>query len=140
MFLPKNFAPLQAADLLAWCHNLSLVNNGHPPLRYDLALDRIAEKANDWRIIDLEDPDRIPTILGIPLRDPNFRYKCKIIRRHGRRRALIRQWPKEQYIEPKLNRASVILPDQPVLDLDAVYRAVSEYEGRPDKVNGDVGR
>lgn len=130
IFLNKtDSVPIQAGDLLAWCQNLHLTSNGRIPQIYDEALDHLSEKSNEWGIIRMADPERIPTILGIPRRDPSFTYKYQIRKHKGRRLALTHYWPKNR-IEPKVEKQTLQLPAQPLLTLDAVMAAVEEYDRR----------
>jgi hypothetical protein len=119
--------PLQAADLLAWCHNLQLTAGGKIPTRYDRGLDRLSNTSNDWELTHLDDVDRIPTILGIPVRDPALKYKSEIIRKDGKLYALIHCWPKNQK-RPKLRKNLLTLPDKPVLTIQDAIEAAERYE------------
>ncbi len=127
-FEDKALNPLQTSDLIAWCHNLYLSNGGKIPPMYDRALYTLSQTSNDWGLIDLKDPDRIPTILRIPRRDPDFVYKSVIVRRHGHRRALTHYWPRVRGIEPKLQRKTLVVPDVPPLTLEQAVEASKRYE------------
>jgi hypothetical protein len=84
----KDRVPFQAADFIAWMHNLYLRNDGKIPLEYDKALLALSSNS-DWGITRrLDDPDMMPTVLNIPLRDPNFTYQCKIFKTPNGRRHL----------------------------------------------------
>jgi hypothetical protein len=121
--------PLQCGDLLAWCHNLFLTNNGKVPDRYARALDQLARTSNNWELMNLSDPDRLPSILSFPLRDPAFVYKAKIIRHAGKRRAVVRYWPKSKgNTEPKVDRKTLVLPEPPRLTAEEVIKAAVEYD------------
>jgi hypothetical protein len=128
MFADKaDFCQLQAADLLAWSHNHYLTKGGRIASRYRKGLDYLAGMSSDWGIINLSDPDKIPTILGIPLRDPRFRYQCKILRQDGKRRPVTHYWPKDQP-EPEFNRSSTVLPETPILTDEQIAEAKIRYE------------
>jgi hypothetical protein len=83
IFRDKKLPPLQVVDLIVWAKNLYLSNEGNIRPLYIKALDRLSETSNDWELIDLSDPDRIPTILHIPKRSPDYNYRSVIIRRDG---------------------------------------------------------
>ena len=130
--------PLQCADLLAWCHNTYITTKGNCAARYKRALDRLVDVDNDWKIIDLSDPDRIPTVLGIPRRDPSLKYKHKIIKVDGRLREIVHYWPLKKG-EPNLKRHSLVLPEPARLSNDEVLKAISEYDAwRSAPINGTV--
>ena len=133
-FENKSLTPLQAGDLLAWCHNLYLTNNGNIPLLYKKALDLLNAASSDWTLNDLSDTDRIPTIAAIPLRDPNLRYRAKIIKHKGRKMAVTRYWPREQVIEPKINKKTLKLPDGPPLTQEQLIEAAKMYNAAKGKV------
>lgn len=122
----SDYIPLQAADLIAWCHNSYLLKDGKVAARYESALDRLADVSNDWGIIDLEDPDKIPAILEIPLRNPDFNYKCTIVKRHGRRNAITHYWPKDKS-EPGLDRKKLVIPELPPLTLEEILARTERY-------------
>jgi hypothetical protein len=126
----KEFAPLQAGDLLAWCHHHYLSTHGKPEPRYEKAISRLSEVSNQWGLINFQDPDRIPSILDIPLRDPSMRYRSRIVKKDGKRRAVTHYWPKTRVIEPKLERKTLVLPDKPPLTLDQVKVATERYKAK----------
>lgn len=133
IFLEKRFAPLQAGDLLAWSHNLYLTSKGKIADPYHRALDKLAASSNEWELIDMRDIDRLPTILGIAHRDPSMKYQCKIIKKDGKRTALVRYWPK-QGIEPVMKRSSVVIPLKARLSTEEVLRAADEYDSKRGRV------
>lgn len=121
--------PLQVGDLIAWCSHLYLTSGKHIPRRYEQALDRLSEMPCEWGISQsLQDLDRLPTILRIPLRDPNLLYKCVIVKKDGHRRALVHYWPKDKVLQPKIDRKTLVLPEQNVLSATDVEKAVADYE------------
>lgn len=122
----KEFVPLQAGDLLAWCHHHYLTTGGKMEWRYEKAIKRFAEVANDWGLINFEDPDRIPSVLEIPVRDPNMRYRCIIVKKDGKRRAVTRYWPKDK-TQSKIKRGSLVLPEKAPLDPVQVKTAFERY-------------
>ena len=129
-FREKKRTPLQVGDLLAWSHNLFLSSGGKIPSLYRKALDVLDRSSTEWGLIDMSDPDRIPTILGIPLRDPNMNYKCRVIKQYGKRTASVHYWPKRQRIEPKVERKTLVLPDVKRLSPDDVKRLAAEYDAK----------
>lgn len=127
-FLDKAKAvPLQAGDLLAWCQNLHLTSNGKIPQIYDKALDQLSEVSNEWSLTRMTDPDRVPTILNIPRRDPGLQYQYRILKHRGKRHAVTHCWPKGE-IEPRVVKQTLQLPDKPVLTLEAAIAAAEKYE------------
>jgi hypothetical protein len=122
-----DFVPMQAADLIAWCHNLYLTKDGIVADRYERALDRLATYSHNWGVMNLGDPDKIPTILSIARRDPRFKYKCTIIKHRGQRRAVTHYWPKDQ-AEPAVDRKTLALPDVPALTHEQIVEATARYE------------
>ena len=127
-FLNKARTPLQAGDLLAWSHNLFLTTGAVPDI-YRRALDELSRSPNDWELIDMRDPDRIPTILEIPLRDPTYEYKHMIVRHNGVYRPVVRYWQKSQG-EPKIERRTLVLPERKRLSFDEARRISLEYDSR----------
>jgi hypothetical protein len=129
VFLEKReFVVLQAADLVAWCHYYYLTTHGKPEARYEKAIDKLAELSNEWGLINLGDPHRIPSIVNIPVRDPNMRYKSVILRKDGRRRAVTHYWPKTKATEPKVNRKTLVLPAPPPLTFEQVQASAKRYD------------
>jgi hypothetical protein len=120
--------PLQCGDLLAWCHNLYLTIGDQTPDSYLRALGQLAKVSNEWNLIDLSDPDRLPTILSIPLRDPSFNYKAKIIKHAGKKRGVVRYWKKAEGVESKIDRKTLVLPEPPRLSPEKVIKAAEEYD------------
>lgn len=127
-FKSKKLIPLQVADLIAWSQNLYLSSGGHVPSIYEKALDRLSAASSEWDLDDLSDTDRLPTILQIPLRDPSLNYKCVVLRKSGRRRAVVQYWPKSQPIQPKVDRKALVLPDAPPLTLEQVMQNAADYQ------------
>jgi Protein of unknown function (DUF3800) len=129
IFLEKNQAiPLQAADLIAW-HSIAFLLRTTNADNI-AALDRLSQRFDtdkDWGLTDLRDPDRMPALLKIPLRDPQFKYKYKIIRKDGRRIASVQYWHKT-LPEPKLERKTLALEQPPRLTGVELKRAIIEYE------------
>ena len=122
--------PLQAGDFLAWHWNAFL--HGALPRIADSALKRLAKQAepNQWnQITFLDDPDCVPTIFSIPLRDPLRNYKCTIRKQRGKRIALVHSWSKELgAVEPAVNRKTLTIPDAPTpLDGEGFDRALAAY-------------
>jgi hypothetical protein len=125
---------LQAADVAAWLGNLCLTSRS-VPRRYGNALDRISG-VSDWGVSkSYADGDFLPTLLKIPRRDENYRYKCTIVKKYGHRRALVHYWPKTKAIEPKLDRKTLVLPERSALTPEEVDKAIAEYKA---KKRGDV--
>jgi hypothetical protein len=129
VFLSKSQdVALQAADLIAWCHHLYLTMRGKEiRKRYSRALESLARVSNEWGLADLDDLDKIPSILSIPLRNSQFTYRFKVITKGGRRRAVVHFWPRGS-TEPKLERETLVLPEQKVLLPEEVKRLKEEYE------------
>jgi Protein of unknown function (DUF3800) len=128
-FLEKSqAAPLQAGDLIAWANNLYLSAGGQIDPRYRRAMDRLWQHSSAWGIVKLDDPDKLPTILGIPPRDPQLRYSFNIVRKDGCRRAIVRYRPKTRVIEPKLERGTLDIPDSQMLSAEDIDKAIAEYE------------
>ena len=140
-FKPKEeIVALQAADVLAWCSNLYLTKRANIKIRYDRALARLSDVANEWGISRaFDDIDELPAILHIPLRNPAYRYKCQILKHRGRKRAVVHYWPANRAIEPSVNKKTLVLPDAPILNEAEIQSAKEEYhlakrmalEGRP---------
>jgi hypothetical protein len=108
--------------------NLYLTSPSTIKFRYEMALDRLSKVASEWGISkSFQDIDELPFIFNIPLRDPRFQYKCKILRRAGRRRAVVRYWPKTISIEPKPTRSTLILPEAPPLSAEQIAVAKARY-------------
>jgi hypothetical protein len=129
VFLEKRHAPLQAGDLLAWCHHLALNRRAGTPEMYAQALARIEQASSSWQLLDLKDPDRLPFLLGIPLRDPQFTYKHSIVKKDGKRVPVIHYWPKANADEPKLDRKSLKLPERPHLTIEEFNNRAADYDG-----------
>jgi hypothetical protein len=127
-FRPKFLVPLQAGDLLSWSHNLYLTTGRRMEPLYERCLDRLSLAGGDWAIINLEDSDRVPALLDIPLRDPNMRYKCKIIRKNSKRVALIHYWPKSAHVEPRTDKRRIVVPDKPPLSLEEAEIRIARYD------------
>jgi len=123
----KEFVPLQAGDLLAWCHHHYLTTSGKMEWRYEKALNRLAGVANSWGLINFEDPDRIPTVLEIPVRDPNMRYRSIIVKKDGKRRAVTRYWHKNKKQAGEIKRGSLVLPEKAPLNPEQVKAAFEQY-------------
>lgn len=123
----SGLVPLQCGDVLAWCNNLFLTS-GKLDERYRRGMDQLYKQSSEWEIIDLSDPDRLPTIMGIPLRDPSYNYKHKIIRKDGKRRPVVHYWPKKNRAEPKLERKTLTLPEP--LSRAEVIKAADKYDAR----------
>ena len=129
----SELVPLQAADLLAWCYHLHLEKAGNISYRYGVALSRLHGQMGNWLTIDYRDPDRIPTILKIPLRNPDYRYACRIVKHHGSRRALVRFWPRDRK-ETRLARKALVIPEPPILTWEEVEEAKRQYDERRAKM------
>jgi hypothetical protein len=131
-FLEKKEVPVQVGDLLAWSQYLYLTAGGRniPPL-YIKALEALDSSSHEWGLINLSDPHRIPTILGIPPRDPDMNYKCRIIRYEGKRVATVRYWPKRHRTEPKVERKTLVLPEVfKRLSAEEVRGLAAEYDAK----------
>jgi hypothetical protein len=120
--------PLQAGDFIAWCHNLYLTTGGKIPERYDMALNRLSKIGNDWGLVNLRDPDRIPNILEIPIRDPKYRYRSVIVKHRGRRRALTQYWSHHEGTQAKIIRKTIPVADKPILTGEAAIEAEERYQ------------
>lgn len=118
-FRDKNFVPLQAADLIA----------GEIAAHLPAACDQRSFKPSNclqeiwptlrdgWHEIKL---DILPTIFSLPKRDPRFRYRSKIVKVRGERRALVHFWPKARGNGPKVKRKLLQIPPQPMLTPEIV--------------------
>lgn len=123
---------LQAGDLLAWCIHLSLTNTNPLP-RYKRAVERILKVSNQWRDMNLGDPDRIPNLLGIPLRDPLLKYECRIVRTDGKRRAVITQRLKGVPGQFTLDRKNDVIPEIRHMSLEELRKAAERYDDERSK-------
>ncbi len=127
IFLDKSQAtPLQAGDLMAWCYNLHLTSNGKIPPIYDRGLNKLLKVSNDWGLIRMPDPHRIPALLDIPKRDSDMQYQYRIVKHKGKRFAVTQSWTKGQ-IAPKVVKHTLQLPEQPALTLEALIKASEKY-------------
>jgi hypothetical protein len=120
---------LQSGDLLAWLIHL-LVRSGDDelPRRYVKALGIIFEMDNVWRDMNLNDPDRLPTILEVPLRDPRLKYECKIVRKDGRRHAAVLMRDKDAPGQFKVNRKNDQIPEIRHIPLEALLESAKRYD------------
>jgi hypothetical protein len=109
----EELCPLQMGDFLAW-HQYAYLEGTLDGIGLR-ALERLGKHSNNWTMATmLDDPERVPTILNIPLRDPEYHYKCRIIRKDGQRMSLMHKWHKQLGpIAPKPQRSKIILPDPP---------------------------
>ena len=99
-------------------------------------MERLAKESHLWTTMNLEDPDRLPTIIGIPARDKRLRYRFVLIRDKGQKRAMICYTPRTSYGQIKLNRKTMVLPDQPFLTHEEADRIASEYDARRERGTG----
>ncbi len=118
---------LQAGDLIAWCIH-AILTKAAKAERYEKGLRRIAEMPKTWRDVDLRDPDRLPTILGIALRDPAMKYECRIVRQRGKRRAVITQRPKNAPGQFKIDRKNDVIPEARHISLEEYREAARRYD------------
>ena len=125
--LEKSEVPLQAADLLAWFHHLYQISNGKISDGHLSALDRLHKASSSWGIVDMEDPDRLPTVCGVPLRDPAKHYQFQVLRKDGRRTAVVKWWPRS-IGEPQFKR--FILPEPVLLSSEDIKRLTAEYDAK----------
>jgi hypothetical protein len=128
--------PLQVGDFIAWCHNLYLTGHGVVPARYQRALDRLSTIGNDWGLIDFRDPDRIPTVLEIPIRDPRYCYRSRIVKAHGKRMALTHYWSREHGSQAKIIRKTIPATEKPPLTGETAMEAIERYERSRSIING----
>jgi hypothetical protein len=126
-FERKCAAPLQAADLIAWCLNLHLTNPGQVTGRYERALDKLQAASSHWTLANFKDPDRLPALYGIPQRDPQKTYKSVIVRKDGKKLALTQFWEKGKKVA-KLKRGTLVLPEKPVITRESLFEAIKRYE------------
>jgi hypothetical protein len=125
--LPKEEnIPLQAGDFIAWCHNI-LLSGGKLSKRYQRGLDELYKKSAEWELMQFPDPHRLPTVLRIPRREPQFKYGCKVIKKDGKRHALVRYWLNTG-TEPKLERKTLAIPAR--MSQDEVMKAAAEYDAK----------
>jgi hypothetical protein len=99
---------LQAGDFISWLQNRILAGSADES-HMDL-MGRLEAHACDWSKLNFLTGEAIVKWANIPLRDPELRYKCKIIRSKGRRRALVHYWRKDKH-EPKIERKTLVLPE-----------------------------
>lgn len=118
---------LQAGDMLAWLIHLSMVNSDVPD-RYVRAFQRVEEESKTWRHLNLSDPDRVPTLLAIPLRDPNFQYDYRIVRKQGRRHAVTYKRPKDAPGQFKFDRKNDTIPEIRHVPLEELLEAARRYD------------
>jgi hypothetical protein len=131
VFLPKAKAvPLQAADLIAWQHQRMLRNGISTPV-----YDALEAASNDWGVArTFEDPDQLAHILGIPERDPTLHYKSQVILHKGRRRVVIRWWPKSAGgTPPHIPKGKIELPNQEMLSPAELQRRLAIYTAEKEK-------
>jgi hypothetical protein len=101
---------LQVGDFLAWLHNRMLRHVPDDAIRYTSAAARLEDKANSWFGADFSDPDATAALHGIPARDPGKQYACQIVKKDGRRRALIQVWPVGQKRPTRIKKRTMIIP------------------------------
>jgi hypothetical protein len=118
---------LQVGDLIAWCVNLRLTNGEAIHARYLRALEKLGPLFGRTAELNLDDPDRIPTLLNIPLRDPTRKYKYRIIKKGGRRHAIVHSWPKAE-APARFDRTRDVLPETNNLSIPDLERAAKEYD------------
>jgi hypothetical protein len=128
-FIGKRYAQIQAADLLAWSHHQYLNLGGHVPAMYQRMLEKLSTLSSIWELIEMKDPDRLPVILGIPRRDPELVYKCKVYRTRGKRRAIVLFWPRTAVAELQLKKQALNIPDSPFSTPELIKRT-QEYDAK----------
>ena len=104
----KECIALQPSDLIAWEHHRMLTQSAKTSRReYSAIFERLEKTSHQWEIVKLDDIKRVLERTGTPERDPQYRYQCKIIKRHGERMALIhcspranKQQPQKRFIVP----------------------------------------
>jgi len=128
---------LQCGDLLAWLLHLTLVENTLAP-RYLKAIERLIDKAHRWRDMNLSDPDRLPSILGIPLRDPLFKYEWHILRKNGKRTVAVTRRPKTERGQFKIDRKNDVIPEVRQMPIEEFQEIAKRYDkGVLSKKNAD---
>lgn len=128
----RDFSPLEAADLLAYCAYQSRVQS-RLKRRHEHALKRLQDEKG-WQLSTprLDDPDLLATICDVGLRSPQHRYKNLIIRNHGSRVACTQRWPRA-INQPKLSRETLNLPVVEPISPEEWDRREREYRDRGKK-------
>jgi hypothetical protein len=102
-------------------------------------LERLAQTSYTWRGPALDDPDRLPTILRIPLRDPLRNYGYKIVKRGGRRHAVVYSKSKSEKEPFRFDRKNDVIPETQHMSLEDLREAVKRYDERKGGANHNVG-
>jgi hypothetical protein len=123
----KDLVPLQAGDLLAWLIHLGLTNQVHKP-RYVKAYERIQEVSNRWRDVNLSDPERFPSVLGVGLRDPLKKYDCRIVKAGGKRRSVVVIRDKDDPRQFKLDKKNDVIPEIQYVPLEELFERAKRYD------------
>jgi hypothetical protein len=106
--------PLQAGDLLAWLHTKMFGRTGISSDRYAMATVRLESMSHHWfERHDFKDADAMATNFAIPIREANKSYRCQIIKRDGRRRALVRVQSLRGGKQHKLVRSTIVVSELP---------------------------
>jgi hypothetical protein len=126
----KSNVPLQTADLLAWCHHLYQRSSRNVKDRYLLALQKLQNASSAWGIVDMADPDRLPTIYGVPVRDQSLRYQSKVIRVDGRRRPVVESRSSNKLGSDRIKRGCLVLPEIPLLSPSDLSKRIAAYDRR----------
>ena len=130
--------PLQIGDFVAW-HGMQCINGQSLDKPIQAVMRRLESMSHYWRELDMSDPDRLPALLEIPERDPALRYQCKVLQKHGVRRALVHYWPKDNPAESKIDRKTLVLPKRKTLRPEDLDRALQDYTAKKAAKDQDDG-
>jgi hypothetical protein len=103
--------PLQAGDFMAW-HFAQIADGKDRDGHSQSIIMRLERMSHSWRTMNLEDPDKMPTLLEIPPRLPEFNYRAKVFQKFGARRAVVQYWRKDTPSDEKIDRKALVLPDR----------------------------
>jgi Protein of unknown function (DUF3800) len=110
----KDLVPLQAADLIAGEVAAHVPQaKKRDAFQPGPCFEEIAHTLKDsWYEIKVH---LLPNLFEVPRRDPQLRYRSKIVTIRGERRALVHCWPKAQGNSPRVKKALMQIPPQPII-------------------------
>jgi hypothetical protein len=122
---------IQCADFIAY-HQLQAASGSPIESLSGRVIGILETCSHSWRTMDMTDPDRLPYILQIPLRDQSMVYRWEVLRRKGVRRAVVTYHPRKARQE-KMKRSAIVLPERKTLSPDYIDAAISEYNARKNR-------
>ncbi|MGA2712951.1 MAG: DUF3800 domain-containing protein [Bryobacteraceae bacterium] len=120
---------LQVGDFIAW-HQYQIANDDDPAGYSEAVMRCLNRMSNSWKTTNLDDPDRLPFVLDIPLRLPEFCYKAKIVRDHGVRRSVVHYRRRDEPGKEKLDKKTMDLGPRRAVTPEEVDRALAEYDAK----------